>query len=88
MMQVLDTPIDTKEVELAEVTVIPPRATERQTKKERRKELIIDVNITFCTHVGWDGILVLLFSLMIAAIVMLPSVVGWTPRRLGQPHSP
>ena len=30
--------------------------------------MIINVKITFCTHVGWDGVLVMLFSLGIAGL--------------------
>ena len=65
-MDIIDPSIDPKEVELRDVDKkIPP-----EKKTTKRKRLIVDVKITFCTHVGWDGILVLLFSLMIAALFL------------------
>lgn len=62
-MDIIDPSIDPKEVELRDVDKKIP-----EKKTTKRKRLIVDVKITFCTHVGWDGILVLLFSLMIAAL--------------------
>ena len=62
-MDVTDNPTDPKEVELTEVDKKTP---EKNNKKQER--LIVDVNITFCTHVGWDGVLVMLFSLGIAGL--------------------
>jgi len=61
-MDVLDKPADLKEVELTKGN--------KKTPPENKKpeQLIINVNITFCTHVGWDGVLVMLFSLGIAAL--------------------
>ena len=51
-------PID---VELTEINV---------EKKSLQNDIIEieDVNINFCTHVGWDGVLGILFSLFVAAI--------------------
>ena len=53
---------DPKEVELTEVN--------KKTLLEKKKpeQLIINVNITFCTHVGLDGVLILLFLLMVAGL--------------------
>ena len=61
-MKVPDKPADPNEVELTEV--------DKKTPPENKKpeQLIVDVNITFCTHVGWDGVLVMLFSLGIAGL--------------------
>ena len=57
-MDVPDKPADPNEVELTEV--------DKKTPPE--KKMIVNVNITFCTHVGWDGVLVMLFSLGIAGL--------------------
>ena len=64
-MDIIDPSIDPKEVELRDADKkIPP---EKKTTK-RKRYLIVDVKITFCTHVGWDGVLVMLFSLGIAGL--------------------
>ena len=63
-MDIIDPSIDPKEVELRDVDKKIP---EKKTTK-RKRSLIVDVKITFCTHVGWDGILGLLFSLGIAGL--------------------
>ena len=52
-----------KEVELTEENDALP-----EKKTETREQLIVDVEITFWTHVGWDGVLVMLFSLGIAGL--------------------
>ena len=62
VMDVLDKPADPNEVELTEVDKKTP------PEKKEPDQLIINVNITFCTHVGWDGVLVMLFSLGIASL--------------------
>ena len=62
-MDAPDKPADPKEVELGEVDDKPP-----EKKTESREQLIVDVEITFWTHVGWDGVLVMLFSLGIAGL--------------------
>ena len=59
----LDKPADPNEVELTEVDKKTP--PEKNNKKRNKR---IYVNITFCTHVGWDGVLVMLFSLGIAGL--------------------
>ena len=58
-MDVSDASIDPKEVELTEHEAAPA-----ETNKT------VDVKITFCKHVGWDGVLMLLFSLGIAALFL------------------
>ena len=63
-MDVLDKPADPKEVELTEVD----KKTPAEKNNKKRKKRIINVKITFCTHVGWDGVLVMLFSLGIAGL--------------------
>ena len=63
-MDVLDKPADPNEVELTEGN----KKTPPENNNEKRKKLIINVKITFCTHVGWDGVLVMLFSLVIAGL--------------------
>ena len=55
-------PIDPKEVELTEENDTPP------PEKKKTKQLIVDVEINFWTHVGWDGVLVMLFSLGVAGV--------------------
>ena len=62
-MDIIDPSIDPKEVELRDVNKKIP-----EKKTTKRKRLIVDVKITFCTHVGCDGILILLFSLLIAGL--------------------
>ncbi len=64
VMEAPDKPTDPNEVELTEVD----KKTPPENNNEKRKELIINVKITFCTHVGWDGVLVMLFSLGIAGL--------------------
>ena len=61
-MDVTDNPTDPKEVELTEGNKKTP------PEKNNQEQLIEDINITFCTHVGWDGVLVMLFSLGIAGL--------------------
>ena len=63
-MKVPDKPADPNEVELTEVD----KKTPPENNNKKPEQLIINVNITFCTHVGWDGVLVMLFSLGIAAL--------------------
>ena len=50
-MDVLDNPANPNEVELTEVDKKTPPG------KKKPEQLIEDINITFCTHVGWDGVL-------------------------------
>ena len=61
-MELPDKPADLKEVELTEENDTPP------TEKKKTEQLTVDVEITFWTHVGWDGVLVMLFSLGIAGL--------------------
>ena len=61
-MDVPDKAIDPKEVELTEDNDTPPQG------KKQTEQLIVDVEITFCTHVGWDGVLLLVFSFGIAGL--------------------
>ncbi len=69
------TTINPKEIELGEGNVTPTSANvplrkkkkKKQIKKQRQK-LTVDVKITFCTHVGWEGVLVMLFSFCIAGL--------------------
>ena len=63
-MKVPDKPTDPNEVELTEVD----KKTPSETNNKKQQQLIEDINITFCTHVGWDGVLVMLFSLGIAGL--------------------
>ena len=63
-MDVLDKPADPNEVELTEGN----KKTPPENNNKKRKKMIINVKITFCTHVGWDGVLVMLFSLGIAGL--------------------
>ena len=51
-----------KEVELTEENDALPE------KSKKPEQEIVDVEITFWTHVGWDGVLVILFSLGIAGL--------------------
>ena len=54
-MKVPDKPADPNEVELTEGN----KKTPPEKNNKKRKKLIINVKITFCTHVGWDGVLVI-----------------------------
>jgi Ca2+/Na+ antiporter len=63
-MDIIDPSIDLKEVELRDVD----KKTPPEKKTTNQERLIVDVKITFCTHVGLDGVLILLFSLMIAGL--------------------
>ena len=56
-------PTSPKEVELTEENGTPP-----EKSKKHREQLIVDIEITFWAHVGWDGVLVMLFSLGIAGL--------------------
>eukprot|EP00943_MAST-04B_sp_MAST-4B-sp1_P010008 g10008.t1 len=62
-MDAPDNPTSPKEVELTEENDALPE----KSKKPREQE-IVDVEITFWTHLGWDGVLVMLFSLGIAGL--------------------
>ena len=63
-MDAPDKPTDPNEVELTEGN----KKTPPEKNNEKQQQLIEDINITFCTHVGWDGVLVMLFSLGIAGL--------------------
>jgi hypothetical protein len=51
-----------KDLELTEVKKKWPRI------KQEQLTVPLEANITFCAHVGWDGVLVLFFMLIIAAL--------------------
>ena len=38
------------------------------SNNDTEKEAIVKVSVTFCTHVGWNGVLVLCFSLVMALL--------------------
>lgn len=59
-MDAPETPTDPKEVELTE-----HEATAAETTEANQS---VDVKITFCTHVGCEGVLVILFMLIIAGM--------------------
>ena len=59
-MHVSDASTDPKEVEL----------TDTAKKNKQPLDLTVRAEITFCTHVGWDGVLMLLFALVIAALLL------------------
>ena len=59
-MDTSNTSTDPKEVELTEHEAAPA-----ETKKASQS---VDVKVTFCTHVGWDGVLVMLFMLVVAGL--------------------
>ncbi len=40
----------------------------RTDEKTPRRDTVIDIEISFCTHVGWDGIFNLLFALLNASL--------------------
>ena len=61
-MDVPDHAADLKEVDLREMRKKTP------LKNDKEKRLTVDVDITFWTHVGWDGVLVMLFSLGITGL--------------------
>ena len=62
--------VDVTDVELTEVNKEKGAET-----KGGQESPIVSVNITFCTHVGWDGILVVLFSLCIASMFVYVTFV-------------
>ena len=61
-MDAPDKPADPREVELTEADDKPP------PKSNNQERLTVDVEITFWTHVGWDGMLVMLFMLIVAGL--------------------
>ena len=65
-MDGVDKPTDPKEVELTEVD----KKTPPEKNNKAQQQLIINVQITFCTHVGWDGVLVMLFTLKQILLVL------------------
>ena len=65
----METP-DNKYVSPKEMELIDKIETPAKTKHEQQEKLDVEelvVQITFCTHVGWDGILVMVLSLGIAS---------------------
>ena len=64
---------DAKGVELTEEHATPTE-TEKVTES-------VDVRITFCTHVGWDGVLVILFLCWALLVCLVMSPIN-TPRIL------
>ena len=50
----------------------PPinKLKKKQSKKKLETNIVVNVKVTFWTHVGWDGILMMLFSCAIAAIFL------------------
>ena len=63
-MKLHDRPTSPKEVQLTEENEV----TLTKTKHGSQKQLVANVEITFCTHVGWDGMLVMMLSLAIAGL--------------------
>ena len=61
-----DSPTDPKEVELKDVYEKPPR----KKKKKSQMIKILATEITFCSHVGWDGMLVLCCMLAICGLFL------------------
>ena len=61
-MDAPDKAADPKEVELSEVNELTP------PKSNDQERLTVDAEITFWTHVGWDGVLVMLFSFGIVGL--------------------
>ena len=59
-MDASETLTDLKEVELTEEHAAPA-----ETEKASQS---VDVKVTFCTHVGWDGVLLMLFMLIVAGL--------------------
>ena len=57
-----------KYVSPKEVEMIQKIETPAKTKHKRLEIEQVVVEITFCTHVGWDGVLVILFSFGIAGL--------------------
>ena len=49
----------------ADVELTTTKGTENDTEQQQPKT---EVKISFCTHVGWDGILVMLFLLILAGM--------------------
>ena len=62
-MKMHDRSTSPKEVQLTE-----QNETLTKTKHASQKQLVADVEITFCTHVGWDGVLVRVLTLGIAGL--------------------
>ena len=56
-------PSNNNDIELIENTKIP--CTD---EKLRLRDTVIDIEVSFCTHVGWNGILNLLFALLNAIL--------------------
>ena len=64
-MDVPDKPTDRKDVELTEVDEKPPP---EKSNNEKQQQPIGGINITFCTHVGWYGVLICFISLGVAGL--------------------
>ena len=79
-MDASETPTDSKEVELTEYEATTAETTEANQS--------VDVKITFCTHVGWDGVLILLFSMCIAALFVYITFMYTTCIRVYMAKSP
>lgn len=81
-MDVPDKPADPNEVELTEV--------DKKTlpEKNNQEQLIENINITFCTHVGWDGVLVLCCMLAISGLFLYITYryTHWVGRNFGRKY--
>ena len=64
-------PTGPSEVELADVEPPGQDQTAQPVQTAKTEKQQIELKLTFCTHVGWGGILVLLFSALVASFIIV-----------------
>ena len=67
---------DTKAIQLIDTTKNSKKQTENDNNNNNNNNEnidqpnTVDVKITFCSHVGWDGVLLMLFMLVVSGLLM------------------
>ena len=59
-----------KEIELKDAELKSESVLKAKERKKSQTRAEFKFNISFCTHVGWEGSLLLLFAVFIAAVHM------------------
>ena len=80
-MDALDNSVSSKEVELIQ-------GIQRPTEKRKRRKEPLEIVITFWTHVGWDGALILFCMLGMSGIFLYitEQYTGWYGRNFGRKY--